>query len=120
MPESQPPPIAIAVVSTNLRDLLARCLDSMLPEVEANRAEVWVVDNASDDGSPQMVAAQYPWVRLIASDTNLGYGRAVNLVAERTETPWIAPANEDIELRPGALTALLEAGAAHPEAAIVA
>jgi len=114
------PPIAIAVVSTNLRDLLAACLRSMHPDVAAGLAEVWVVDNASTDGSAEMVRGDFPWVKLIASETNLGYGRAINLVAERTESAWLAPANEDIELRPGALTKLIEAGEAHPNAAVIA
>jgi GT2 family glycosyltransferase len=57
---------------------------------------------------------------LIASGENLGYGAAVNLVAERTECAWIAPANQDVELRPGSLGRLLAAGAAHPDAAVVA
>jgi N-acetylglucosaminyl-diphospho-decaprenol L-rhamnosyltransferase len=114
------PRVAIAVVSTNLRELLAACLRSMKPEADRGHAEVWVVDNASEDGSPEMVRSEFPWARLVASDVNLGYGRAVNLVAERSSAPWIAPANEDIELRRGALDALLAAGEAHPEAAIVA
>jgi N-acetylglucosaminyl-diphospho-decaprenol L-rhamnosyltransferase len=67
-----------------------------------------------------MVRSQFPWVRLIASDRNLGYGRAVNLVAERTASDWLAPANEDIELTPGALERLLRTGAEHPEAGVVA
>ena len=91
--KAPPPPLAIAVVNTNVRDLLAKCLASMAPEFEAGRAEVWVVDNASEDGSAEMVRERFPWVHLIESDTNLGYGRAINLVAERTTTPWIAPAN---------------------------
>jgi GT2 family glycosyltransferase len=113
-------PVAIAVVSTNLRELLARCLESMRADADAGRAEVWVVDNASDDGSPEMVRERFPWARLIASEENLGYGRAVNLVAERTSTEWVAPANEDIELFPGALERLLLTGAEHADAAVVA
>jgi GT2 family glycosyltransferase len=118
--EHTQPAVAVAVVSTNLRELLSACLSSLEPDAEAGRAEVWVVDNASTDGSPDMVAERFPWVRLVACAENLGYGRAVNLVAERTRAPWIAPANEDIELRPGALEALLATGGRHPEAAIVA
>jgi N-acetylglucosaminyl-diphospho-decaprenol L-rhamnosyltransferase len=112
--------VAIAVVSTNVRELLGPCLRSMRPEVEARRADVWVVDNASTDGSPEMVRREFQWVNLVALDRNLGYGRAVNLVAERSDSPWIAPANEDIELRPGALERLLRTGEEHPEAAVVA
>jgi N-acetylglucosaminyl-diphospho-decaprenol L-rhamnosyltransferase len=106
-----PPPVSIAVVSWNTRDLLARCLASMHPEVEAGRAEVWVVDNASADGSPDLVRTRFPWATLEASPRNLGFGAAVNLVAGRSASPWVAPSNADVELQPGALEALLEAGA---------
>jgi N-acetylglucosaminyl-diphospho-decaprenol L-rhamnosyltransferase len=114
------PAVAVAVVSWNTRDLLETCLHSLRHDFEAGRAEVWVVDNASSDGSPDMVEADFPWVRLVRSRENLGFGRAVNLVAGRTAAPWIAAANSDIRLEPGALPALLEAGARDPEAAIVA
>src|SRR3954454_17276525 len=114
------PPVTVAIVSWNTRDLLARCLDSLHPEVERGRAEVWVVDNASSDGSAKLVAERYPWVRLIASDDNLGFGRAINLVARQTSSEWIASANADIALRPGALGALLDAGARDPRAGAIA
>src|SRR4051812_35879569 len=112
--------VSIAVVSWNTRDLLARCLESMKPEVDRGLAEVWVVDNASSDGSAEMVAERYPSVRLIASDDNLGFGRAINLVARQTSSEWIASANADVALRPGALDALLEAGARDPRAGAIA
>lgn len=113
-------PVAIAVVSWNTRDLLAACLDSMAPEHEAGRAEVWVADNASGDGSAEMVRERFPWVHLLALDENLGFGPAVNEVAERTDSEWVAPANADVELEPGALEALLDSGRRDPRAGIVA
>ena len=111
--------VAVAVVSWNTRELLDRCLRSLAPEVEAGAAEVWVVDNGSTDGSIDVVRS-HPFARLIASAANLGYGRAVNLVAGRTSTPWIAPANADVELTPGALGRMLQAGQARPAAGIIA
>ena len=110
----------MAVVSWNTRDLLARCLRSLEPDARRGVAEVWVVDNASSDGSAAMVREEFDWVRLVASDQNLGFGRAVNLVAARTESDWVAPANADVAVRPGALDALLEAGARDPGAGAVA
>ncbi len=112
--------VAVAVVSWNTRDLLAACLDSLSVDAEAGRAEVWVVDNASSDGSPDMVEAEFPWVRLVRASENLGFGRAVNLVASRTRAPWVAAANSDIRLEPEALSVLIEAGARDPAAGIVA
>ena len=115
-----PPAVTIAVVSWNTRELLARCLTSMQAEAERGVAEVWVVDNASSDGSAEMVAERFPWVKLVASEDNLGFGRAINLVAQQTSSEWLATANADIALRPGALDALLEAGARDPGAGAVA
>jgi N-acetylglucosaminyl-diphospho-decaprenol L-rhamnosyltransferase len=105
------PPVTVAVVSWNTRDLLARCLASLLPEHARGLVEVWVVDNASSDGSPDLVRERFPWVRLVASEDNLGFGKAINLVARQTSSEWVAPANADIALRPGTIDALLDAGA---------
>jgi GT2 family glycosyltransferase len=112
--------VTVAVVSWNTRELLARCLDSLRPDVESGLAEVWVVDNASSDGSPAMVAERFPWAELVAGEVNLGFGPAVNLAAARTDSEWIAAANADIDLRPGALAALVAAGSADPRAGAVA
>src|SRR3954453_8158549 len=99
---TDPAQVTLAVVSWNTRALLARCLDSVAQEVAGGRVEAWVVDNASSDGSAEMVAEEYPWARLCALADNVGFGRAVNLVAERSESPWLAIANADTALRPGA------------------
>jgi N-acetylglucosaminyl-diphospho-decaprenol L-rhamnosyltransferase len=102
--------VGVAVVSWNTRDLLRRCLESLGPEVERGVAEVSVVDNASTDGSAELVRDEFGWADLIASEDNLGFGRAANLAAARTSADWIAVANADVALRPGALAALLETG----------
>jgi GT2 family glycosyltransferase len=108
--------VAVAVVSWNTRDLLEACLNSLRPDAEAGLTDVWVVDNASDDGSPDLVRDKFPWVELIASEENLGFGRAVNAVASRTDAPWLGVANADIRLHDGALRKLLDAGERDPEA----
>jgi GT2 family glycosyltransferase len=79
-----------------------------------------VVDNASADGSVTMVRERFPWVEVIASARNLGFGPAVNLVAGRTDAAWIAPANADVALEARALSALLERGASEARAAVIA
>jgi N-acetylglucosaminyl-diphospho-decaprenol L-rhamnosyltransferase len=112
--------VTIVVVSWNTRELLARCLKSLWPEVDRGRAEVWVVDNASTDGSTELVRERFDWVHLVASPENLGFGRAVNLVARGTSGDWLATANADIALRPGALDALLAAAERDPGAGAIA
>lgn len=114
------PPVTVAVVSWNTRWLLSDCLAALHADARAERAEVWVVDNASSDGSADLVREQYPWVKLIAASENLGFGRAVNLVAARTRSEWLVPANADTRVSDGALRALLEEGERHPDAGIIA
>jgi N-acetylglucosaminyl-diphospho-decaprenol L-rhamnosyltransferase len=113
-------PVAVAVVSWNTRELLRGCLRSLEPEIGAGRAEVWVVDNCSSDGSRELVREEFPAVTLLEPERNLGFGPAVNLVAGRSDSEWIAPANADIALEPGALELLLEVGRADPRTGCVA
>jgi len=110
------PAVVVAVVSFETCELLHRCLASLFRET----AEVWVVDNGSTDGSAEMVRREHPWVRLIEADRNLGFGAAVNLVARRTSSPWLAASNADVRLEPGALDALIAAAEADPRAGALA
>ena len=112
-------PVTVAVVSWNTRELLLRCLRSLAPDVEAGRADVWVVDNASSDESADAARTEAPWATVVDTGENLGFGRAVNLVADRTESEWLAAANADVACEPGALEALLAAGSA-PGVGVVA
>jgi N-acetylglucosaminyl-diphospho-decaprenol L-rhamnosyltransferase len=114
------PDVSVVVVSWNTRELLRACLRSLEPEVDAGRAEVCVVDNGSGDGSPAMVAEEFPRARLVANPGNDGFGAAVNRGAAAARGRWIAVANADVELELGALEALLAAGAADPGAGALA
>ncbi len=96
--------VIAAIISYNTRDLLARCLDAL------TGVETWVVDNASRDGSAAMVRERHPAVHLEAREDNLGFGAAVDLVAECAGAwDWLVVANADSAPEPGALAALLAA-----------
>jgi len=114
------PPVTVAVVSWNTRELLIACLRSLKPDADAGLADVWVVDNGSSDGSREAVREEFGWVTLECPESNLGFGAAVSLVAARTVGDWIAPANADVAVTPGALRRLLETGERHAEAGILA
>lgn len=113
-------PVALAVVSWNTRELLSSCLRSISSEVKAGLVDTWVVDNASGDESADLVREHFPWARLIALEHNVGFGSAVNLVARQTNSEWMAIANADVKLTKGSLEKLLDAGARHPAAGIIA
>ena len=111
--------LSVVVVSYNRRDLLARCLDAVLGDADAPDLELFVVDNASHDGSAQMVAEQYPGVRLIANQENIGFGKANNRAFAQARGRYLLMLNPDTIARPGALRALVEYAEAHPEAGAV-
>lgn len=116
--------LAVIIVSWNVASLLDRCLSTLREELArgAVAAEVWVVDNASGDGSAALVRERHPWVRLEAQTANLGFVRGNNLVLEQlARAGWpdfIWLLNPDTELRPGALAALLDCMARHPRAGL--
>jgi N-acetylglucosaminyl-diphospho-decaprenol L-rhamnosyltransferase len=114
------PTVTVAIVSWNTRDLLGACLASLRSAVEDEIADVWVFDNASTDGSAEMVRRDFPQASLIASRENLGFGAGVNAIAARTRTPWLVAANADVAFAPGALETLIQEAEAHPEAGALA
>lgn len=121
--------LGIVIVNWNVRDLLRACLRSLFADLERAGAEaqVWVVDNASSDGSAEMVAAEFPQVRLVASAENLGFAAGNNLALQAildaphatrtTHHVWLL--NPDTEVLPGATAALLAALEGHPRAGVV-
>ena len=109
-------PIAIAIVSYNTREHLCSCLATV--QMEGAR-EVIVVDNASSDGSPEMVREEYPSATLCANATNLGYGAAANQAIASCTAEYVLLLNSDTLLQSGALKALSDYLTQHPQAAIV-
>jgi len=76
--------LSVVVVSYNTRQLTLKCLTSLFEALAESDliAEVWVVDNASEDGSAESVGREFPQARLIAGDENLGFARATNRALE--------------------------------------
>jgi GT2 family glycosyltransferase len=94
------------IVSFNTKELLRDCLASIRVHATPVEVHVTVVDNASRDGSPEMVAAEFPEVELVTLDENIGFGGGNNRGAERGDAPFILFLNSDAELREGALSTL--------------
>lgn len=112
--------VSVIVVNWNTRDLLERCLqsayDAAAPGLDL---EVVVVDNASQDGSAQMVSERFPEASLIARPTNLGFARANNLAMRRATGSYFLLLNPDAELQNGALSTLIRYAEEHPDAGVV-
>lgn len=104
--------LAIVIVNWNVRDLLRACLRSVYASLADGglHAAVWVVDNASHDGSPDMVRTVFPQVRLLVSHENLGFAGGNNLALRQIHAAvpprYVLLLNPDTELRPTALATL--------------
>jgi hypothetical protein len=135
--------LAIIIVNWNVRELLANCLRSIQADMAASHltGQIWVVDNASSDGSVAMLQGEFPDIHLIASDKNLGFAggnnaalRAIGFTdlpspspQEKNQTSANASAslpqivlllNPDTIIQPGALAALVNFLCRTPQAGI--
>ena len=108
--------LSIIVVNWNTRDLLANCLQSIYDTVHDLTFEVIVVDNASTDGSADMVRERFPQVRLIENAENVGFAKANNQGIKRSSGRYIVLLNSDTVVRSKAIAHLTTFLDTHPDA----
>jgi GT2 family glycosyltransferase len=108
--------MAIVIVNHNTREQLAECLDTIRDDA---RSDVIVVDNASSDGSVEMLRSRFPWVTLIANETNSGYGAGANKGIARSQHKYVLVLNSDTRLKPDAFESLSRYLDDHPQVGIV-
>ncbi len=103
------PKISIILVVYNGMQYLPECLSAVIEERKAHRGcEVVVIDNASQDGSADWVAAQYPDIVLLRNVSNLGFARASNQGAALANGETLVFLNQDTRVLPGWLKPLIE------------
>ena len=112
--------VSVCVVNWNCRQLLRDCLLSLRTSASDKLSlEVIVVDNASTDGAPELVAAEFPEVRLIRNRENLGFAKANNQAAAVASGRYLFFLNNDTIVPPGAIASLAAYLDTHPDTAIV-
>ncbi len=113
------PDVSILIVSWNVKELLRNCLRSLKENAGDVRYETIIVDNASHDGSPEMIRREFPWVTLVEPHANLGFGRANNLAYKHAHGRWTLLLNPDTVVLDRAIEKLVKFADAHPEAGAV-
>lgn len=114
--------ISVVVVSFNTARLLRACLRSVTDSLAQSPQlshEIWVVDNASSDGSPELVAREFPQVHLIVNDSNRGFAAANNQALSQTRGRLVLLLNPDTEVRGEAIATLVRFLDEHPTVGIV-
>ncbi|MCX5875854.1 MAG: glycosyltransferase family 2 protein [Deltaproteobacteria bacterium] len=98
--------ISIVIVNWNTKGLLLDCLASVYAMVRDMRFEVFLVDNASTDGSVEAVRAQYPQVSVIQNEQNLGFAAANNKALRLMQGKYALLLNTDAIVTEGAISRL--------------
>lgn len=110
--------ISIIIVSYETRELTRACLSSIIEQTRRTSYETLVVDNASRDGSADMIESTFPTVKLIRSEENLGFSKANNLAAKRSCGSYLLLLNPDTVVLDGAIDKILAFAGANPSAGI--
>jgi GT2 family glycosyltransferase len=106
--------LSVIIVNWNTRELLAAGLASIYAHPPAGPFDVWVVDNASTDGSAALVRERFPQVRLIANPDNRGFAAANNQAIAASAGRYVVLFNSDALALPDSLAAMVRFLDAHP------
>ena len=99
--------LSIVIVTWNCKKYLQDCLDSIAGYRRDSAVEVIVVDNASQDGTPEMVRDFYPEVTLVATGANLGFPRGTNVGIQRSSGKYLSLINPDVRVLDGCIQKMM-------------
>ncbi|MBN1879860.1 glycosyltransferase family 2 protein [bacterium] len=114
------PDVSICLVNWNTCRMLKECLESIEKNIDTLNIEIFVIDNASSDGSADMVRREYPTVTLIENVENVGFSRANNQGINIARGRNIFLLNPDTIILPGALADMVSFLDTHPSTGAVA
>ena len=117
--ESSSPDLTISVISADNLSLLLPCLESLFDSTHEIRLEVYLVDNASSDGTSDVVRQRFPQIKIIRNEKRLGFSTNNNMVLEQGVGRYLMILNDDTKLLDGALDKLVQFAEAHPRAGAV-
>lgn len=111
------PFVTVIVLNYNAGRFLEACLKSLLAsDYQSDSLEIVVVDNASTDGSPDLIRKQFPEIRIVAAGSNRGFAAGNNIGLRDAPGPYAALVNPDTEVDPGWLRPLVDAMQSNPAA----
>ena len=111
--------VSVVILSWNDQGYLQECLHSLIGTTQSHRLEIIVVSNASTDGTPEMVEAQFPQVKLIRNRENLGFAKGNNLGVKASQGKYVCLLNSDIKLLDGCLDGLVDYLEQHPRVGMI-
>ena len=115
----EPIDVSVCIANWNCKALLRGCLRSLLEQPQGVSLEVIVVDNASSDGSADLVAGEFPEVTLVRNPDNRGFSKANNQAAAKARGRFLFFLNNDTVVPPMTLRRIMDFAEAHPEIGMV-
>ncbi len=100
--------LSIVIVSYNTKELLEDCLKSIQNAIGKIETETFVVDNNSEDGTQKEVKKNFPWVKLIANNQNLGFSKANNVALKIVKGEYVLILNPDTVLQKDTLSKMAD------------
>jgi GT2 family glycosyltransferase len=110
--------LTISIVNYNAGEFLLSCLESLKNVKDEVSFDLFVVDNASSDGSIEEAKKRFPEFRFIESKENLGYGKAHNLVLKDAKTPYVLIMNPDCYIPSGTLSRMMKFMEENPDVGV--
>ena len=102
------PDVSVIILSYNVKELLGKCLNTLIKESKRVNCEVIVVENGSKDGSGDFVESNFPTVRLIRSQINTGFSGGNNIGFRNAKGRYFVLLNADAFIHPGTLDKAIE------------
>lgn len=110
--------LTISIVNYNAGDYLIKCLESLRKVSKDLEFDVWVVDNASKDGSFEKAKKDFPEFNFVLNRKNLGFGKAHNLILKKAKTPYVLTLNPDSEVLSGTISFMFDYMEKNPDVGI--
>lgn len=111
--------LSIIIVSWNAKEYLFKCLNSLIPEIVSYQSEIIIVDNASTDGSPELVRDCFPNVKLICNERNLGFAKANNIGIRESTGEYVCLVNSDIMILRNCFDSMIGFMDKHPQIGMI-
>ena len=100
--------VSVVILNWNGVDMLRKFIPSVMDNSVGEGIEICVADNASSDGSLEMLRSEFPVVRLIELDQNYGFAEGYNRALEQVDAEYVVLLNSDVEVTPHWLEPLLD------------